>query len=149
MESKRQQKVSSLLQQELAALFQRDLPHLFPGLPPGISMVRVSPDLGVARIYLSVLTVGGTNPGEEHLLLVKDNGKAIRQALAKRVRSQLRIVPELVFFLDDSAAYAAQMDKVFGDLHIPAAPEKPESSDSDAAAGPTKRPRLFADDENE
>ena len=146
MESKRQQKVSSLLQQELAAMFQRDLPHLFPGLPPGISMVRVSPDLGVARVYLSVLTVGGTNPGEEQLVLVKDNGKSIRQALAKRVRSQLRIVPELVFFLDDSAAYAAQMDKVFGDLHIPPAPAAPDASDSDAT-GPAKRPRLFADED--
>ena len=151
MESKRQQKVASLLQQELAAVFQRDLPHLFAGLPPGISLVRVSPDLGVARVYLSVLTLGNAaDKGAEQLVLVKDNGKLIRQTLAKRVRRQLRIVPELVFFLDDSAAYAAQMDKVFGDLDIPPTPTIPTAAeDTDAATSPARRPRLFAADEEE
>ncbi|MBX0291830.1 ribosome-binding factor A [Hymenobacter sp. HSC-4F20] len=147
MESKRQQKVASLLQQELATVFQRDLPHLFPGLPPGISLVRVSPDLGVARVYLSLLLPQGSTGGQEQLALIQDNLKGIRQALAKRVRQQLRIVPDLVFFLDDSAAYAAHMDKVFGDLHIPPAPgeEGEASPDTDGAA--PKRPKLFADDE--
>ncbi|RSK48027.1 ribosome-binding factor A [Hymenobacter rigui] len=147
MESKRQQKVASLLQQDLAAVFQRDLPHLFPGLPPGISLVRVSPDLGVARVYLSVLTVGNNGSNAEQEALVKDNTKAIRQALAKRVGKQLRIVPELVFFMDDSAAYAAHMDKVFGDLHIPPAPAEGSSSAADDAESAPKRPKLFADDE--
>lgn len=143
MESKRQQKVSSLLQQDLAAVFQRDLPHLFTGLAPGISTVRVSPDLGVARVYLSQLMVR-EGSGEEVLALVRDNQKMIRQALAKRVRQQLRIVPDLVFFLDDSAAYAAKMDQVFGQIDIPAvdsaADEQPENQ-------APKRPRLFADED--
>ncbi|OWP64249.1 ribosome-binding factor A [Hymenobacter amundsenii] len=153
MESKRQQKVASLLQQELAAVFQRELPHLFPGLPPGIALVRVSPDLGVARVYLSVLVLGNAaaaaEKADEQLALVKDNGKAIRQALAQRIRRQLRIVPELVFFLDDSAAYAAQMDKVFGDLEIPAAPEATPDAADEAPEGRAPRPRLFAADEDE
>ncbi|TGD77929.1 ribosome-binding factor A [Hymenobacter wooponensis] len=143
MESKRQQKVASLLQQELAAVFQRDLPHLFPGLPPGISLVRVSPDLGVARVYLSLLLARDV---EAQQTLVEDNVKVIRQALAKRVGKQLRIVPDLQFFIDDSAAYAAHMDKVFGDLHIPPAP-----TEDDAQAGPEdnkpQRPKLFADED--
>ncbi|UYZ62289.1 ribosome-binding factor A [Hymenobacter weizhouensis] len=143
MESKRQQKVASLLQQELAAVFQRDLPHLFPGLPPGISLVRVSPDLGIARVYLSLLLAQNA---DDQLLLVKDNQKVVRQALAKRVRQQLRVVPELVFFLDDSAAYAAHMDKVFGDLHIPPAPPEDDAASDDASAAP-KRPKLFADED--
>lgn len=148
MESKRQQKVASLLQQELAAVFQRDLPHLFPGLPPGISLVRVSPDLGVARVYLSLLLTTGSTGGEAQLELVQDNLKAIRQALAKRVRQQLRIVPDLVFFLDDSASYAAHMDKIFGDLHIPPAPAQGEPTSTDDEANPTpKRPKLFADED--
>lgn len=147
MESKRQQKVSSLLQQELAAVFQRDLPHLFPSLPPGISMVRVSPDLGVARVYLSLLMPQSGTSGEQQLALIQDNLKGIRQALAKRVRQQLRIVPDLVFFLDDSAAYAAHMDKVFGDLHIPPAPTEGPDAGSDAEGAAPKRPKLFADDE--
>jgi ribosome-binding factor A len=142
MESKRQQKVSSLLQQELATVFQRDLPHLFPGLAPGIVGVRVSPDLGVARVYLSqLLTREGS--GQEMLDMVHDNQKLIRQGLAKRVRQTLRIVPELVFFLDDSAAYAAKMDEVLGKLDIPAA--EPDADDQPDANTP-KRPRLFKDD---
>ena len=144
MESKRQQKFASLLQQDLAAVFQRDLPHLFPGLPPGISTVRVSPDLGVARVYLSSLLAG---KGEEALANVQDNAKAIRQALAKRIRKQVRIIPELVFFLDDSAAYAAKMDAIMGTLHIPAdAPAEGSEPAPDAPAAPT-RPKLFADED--
>lgn len=142
MESKRQQKFASLLQQDLAAVFQRDLPHLFPGLPPGISTVRISPDLGVARIYLSALLAGS---GEGLLANVQDNSKAIRQALAKRIRKQVRIIPELVFFLDDSAQYAAHMDAVLGTLHIPA--ETPEATDEPAADKAPQRPKLFADED--
>ncbi|HEX8427385.1 30S ribosome-binding factor RbfA [Hymenobacter sp.] len=139
MESKRQQKVSSLLQQELATVFQRDLPHLFPGLAPGIAGVRVSPDLGVARVYLSQL-LAREGSGQEMLDLVHDNQKQIRQALAKRIRQQLRVVPDLVFFLDDSAAYAAKMDQVFNQLDIPAAePEADEQPDTEAP----KRPKLY------
>jgi len=143
MESKRQQKVASLLQQELAAVFQRDLPHLFPGLAPGISTVRVSPDLGVARVYLSQL-LAREGSGEDTLALVRDNQKLVRQALAKRIRQQLRIVPDLVFFLDDSAAYAAKMDQVLSQLNIPAEDSKPEDQPDEAAP---KRPKLFADED--
>ncbi|MET4107809.1 ribosome-binding factor A [Hymenobacter sp. UYP22] len=145
MDSKRQQKVASLLQQDLAAVFQRDLPHVFPGLPPGITLVRVSPDLGVARVYLSVLTVGNSGSDTQQLDLVLDNAKEIRQALAKRVRKQLRIVPELVFFLDDSASYAAHMDQVLGQLHIP--PATPNESAPDNPDATPKRPKLFADED--
>ncbi|RYU78630.1 ribosome-binding factor A [Hymenobacter persicinus] len=143
MESKRQQKFASLLQQDLAAVFQRDLPHLFPGLPPGISTVRISPDLGVARIYLSSLLAG---KGEEALANVQDNAKAIRQALAKRIRKQVRIIPELVFFLDDSAQYAAHMDAVLGKLNIPAETPTEDPAPDDAPTAPP-RPKLFADED--
>jgi ribosome-binding factor A len=141
MESKRQQKFASLLQQDLAAVFQRDLPHLFPGLPPGISTVRVSPDLGVARIYLSLLLA---NDSDAVLRDIRDNAKAIRQALAKRIRKQVRVIPELVFFLDDSAAYAARMDEVINTLHIPPAPTEDEQADTPTDG---KRPKLFADED--
>ena len=141
MESKRQQKFASLLQQDLAAVFQRDLPHLFPGLPPGISTVRVSPDLGVARVYLSLLLV---KDSEAMLRDIRDNGKAIRQALAKRIRKQVRVIPELNFFLDDSASYAARMDEVINTLHIPPAPAPDEETDTPSE---NKRPKLFADED--
>jgi ribosome-binding factor A len=131
MESKRQQKMASLLQQELAAVLQRDLPHLFGGgLAPAISTVRVTPDLGQARVYLSLLL--GTD-ADARLEIVRDNAKAIRQALAKRIRQTARVVPELIFFHDDSAAYAAHMDQVLGTLNIPPAPKDDEDEDDKPA----------------
>jgi ribosome-binding factor A len=144
MESKRQQKFASLLQQDLAAVFQRDLPHLFPGLPPGISTIRVSPDLGVARVYLSSLMASN---GPSMLELVRDNSKGIRQALAKRIRQQVRIIPELVFFLDDSAEYAAHMDGILGKLDIPAVTPEDSSDPKPDEKGPAARPKLFADED--
>ena len=128
MESKRQQKMASLLQQELAAVLQRDLPHLFGGgLAPGISAVHVTPDLAQARVYLSLLLAQDAEP---RLAAVRDAGKEIRRALAKRIGKTARVVPELLFFHDDSAAYAARMDEVFNQLDIPAEPkeEKPGST---------------------
>ncbi|GAB2944909.1 hypothetical protein GCM10027048_07310 [Hymenobacter coalescens] len=137
MDSKRQQKFASLLTKELAEVFRRDMPHLFGGtLPPSITALRVSPDLGVASVYLSVLLA--QNP-QEQVQLIQDNTKEIRFALAKRVRNQMRVVPDLRFFLDDSAAYATRMDKVISDLNIP--PPPPEDEDK------PQRPRLFADED--
>ncbi len=128
--------MASLLQQELAAVLQRDLPHLFGGgLAPGISAVNVTPDLGQARVYLSLLL---GNDAENRLAAVFDNAKEIRLALAKRIRKTARVVPELLFFHDDSAAYATHMDGILSQLHIPPAPtETPTAADEPA------RPRLF------
>ena len=137
MDSKRQQKMASLLQQELAAVLQRDLPHLFGGgLAPSISMVKVTPDLGQARVYLSLIL---GNDANERIEIVRDNAKEIRHALAKRIRKTARVVPELVFFHDDSAAYAAHMDQVLGTLDIPA-PPKEDATDAEEKPA---RPRLF------
>ncbi|WP_317173622.1 ribosome-binding factor A [Hymenobacter montanus] len=129
--------MASLLQQELAAVLQRDLPHLFGGgLAPGISTVKVTPDLGQARVYLSLLLGGDA---EARLELIRENAKAIRQALGKRIRQTVRVVPELIFFHDDSAAYAAHMDQVLSTLDIPPAPQE----EPDDTADPLRRPRLF------
>ena len=137
MESKRQQKMASLLQQELASVLQRDLPHLFGGgMAPGISTVKVTPDLGQARVYMSLLLGGDA---EARFAIIKDNAKEIRHALAKRIRQTARVVPELIFFHDDSAAYAAHMDQVLGTLDIPVAPKEETDENADKPA----RPRLF------
>ena len=129
--------MGSLLQQELAAVLQRDLPHLFSGgLAPSISLVRVTPDLGQARVYLSLLLGGDAT---DRLEIIRENAKAIRQALAKRIRQTARVVPELIFFHDDSAAYAAHMDQVLGTLDIPPASE---GVDEEPEEKPN-RPRLF------
>jgi len=121
MESKRQQKVSRQLQKDLSEIFQRQVPHLFNNAFITVTSVRVSPDLSVARVYLSFLAT--KNKG---LLLetIQEKGKVIRQHLGERVRHQLRIVPELVFFMDDTAEYADKMDKLFSGLDIPPAPKE-------------------------
>ena len=127
MESKRQQKFARLLQKELAEVFQRDVPHLLNGAYISISTVRTSPDLGVVKVYLSLLLA---KDPKAVVANVRENTKAIRHALAQRIKSQVRVIPELNFFLDDSAEYAAKMDKIISDLDIPEAP-KDEIPDDD------------------
>ncbi|TAE26842.1 MAG: 30S ribosome-binding factor RbfA [Cytophagales bacterium] len=121
MESKRQQKVARQLQKDLGEIFQREVPHLFNGAFITVTSVRVSPDLSVARIYLSFLATK-----DKALLLdtIRENSRTIRQHLGERVRHQLRIVPDLSFFLDDTAEYAEKMDKLFAGLDIPPAPDE-------------------------
>ena len=126
MESKRQQKFARLLQKELAEVFQRDVQHLFNGAYISISTVRTSPDLGVVKVYLSLLLA---KEPKAVIATVHENTKAIRHALAQRIKNQVRVIPELNFFLDDSAEYAAKMDKIISDLDIPPAPENDENND--------------------
>ena len=121
MESKRQQKVARQLQKDLSEIFQREVPHAFNGAFITVTSVRVSPDLSVARVYLSFLA---TKNKELLLDTVREKSKVIRQHLGDRVRHQLRIVPELSFYLDDTAEYADKMDKLFAGLDIPPAPEE-------------------------
>lgn len=128
MESKRQQKFAKLIQKELADVFQRECSHLFPGAYVSVSVVRVSPDLGVAKVYLSMLM--GAN-AKELLQEIKINSKTIRHLLAQRIKKQVRVIPELIFFLDDTAEYAARMDQLFSGLEIPPADKEDSSETND------------------
>ena len=116
MESKRQQKVGRQIQKDLGEIFQKDAQHLVSGSIVTITAVRVTPDLSIARAYLSFL------PEKNKTILldsIKENTRFIRQKLAERVRHQLRIVPHLQFYMDDTAEYAAKMELLFSDLVIP------------------------------
>ncbi|TLV01043.1 30S ribosome-binding factor RbfA [Dyadobacter luticola] len=116
MESKRQQKVGRQIQKDLGEIFQKDAQHLTNGSFVTITAVRVTPDLSIARAYLSFL------PDNKKTILldtIKENTKFFRQKLAERVRHQLRIVPHLQFYIDDTAEYAAKMDLLFSDIVIP------------------------------
>lgn len=124
MESKRQQKVGRQIQKDLGDIFQKEAKHLISGSFVTITAVRMTPDLGIARTYLSFL------PDKNKQLLldsIQENTRFIRQKLGERVRHQLRIVPELQFYLDDTAEYAAKMDALFADLVIP--PAEPDSEE--------------------
>lgn len=118
MDSKRQQKFSRLIQKELGEIFQRDTKSLFGNVWITVTQVRVSPDLGVAKVFLSFLM---TDNKDQSLTEVSEKTKVIRQTLGAKIRHQVRIIPELIFYLDDTAEYAAKMDALISGLHIPPA----------------------------
>lgn len=109
METTRQKKVSKLIQKELSIIFQKEIHQFLGNILVTVTRVRVSPDLSVAKAYLSVFPV--KNPAEA-LLILNDNKKVFRTLLGNSCRNQLRIVPELIFYLDDSAEYAEEIDRL-------------------------------------
>jgi ribosome-binding factor A len=109
MESTRQKKVSRLIQKELADIFLRKNNEFAPGKLVSVTIVRVSPDLSYAKVFLSVFP--SVNQ-EKVLTSIKDHTTKIRFELGQKVRSQLRIVPEIAFFIDDSLDYIDNIDKL-------------------------------------
>ncbi len=125
MESKRQKQVAKQIQKDLGEIFQRDMKQILEGAFVTITEVKVSPDLAIAKVYLSFLL---TKDKEGLLLIIRENTKQIRHLLGDRVRHQLRIVPSLQFFVDDTAEYAQKIDALFATIVIP--PLKEEESDN-------------------
>lgn len=108
METTRQNKISRLIQKELSEMFLLQT-KATNGILVSVSAVRISPDMSIARVYLSVF------PSEKNQEIVKNingNMKAIRYELGMRVRHQLRIIPELKFFVDDSLDYVERIDEL-------------------------------------
>lgn len=108
METTRQAKISRLLQKELSEIFRQQTAKL-RGVLVSVSAVRVSPDLSVAKAYLSVFP---SDKAEEMLDSINHNSKTIRYELAQKVRYQLRKTPELTFYLDDSLDYLENIDNL-------------------------------------
>lgn len=127
MESKRQQKYSKLIQKELGEIFQRESKPLVGKAMVTVTHVIMSPDLGVAKVYLSFLLANNQELFEK----IEQNKKEIRKHLGNRIGKSVRSIPELVFFLDDSSAYAQHMDKVISSLDIPEAPEDDEEEEEE------------------
>lgn len=109
MESTRQKKVSKLIQKEVADIFLKKGNEIAHGKLLSITKVRISPDLSFAKIYISIFPA--TNQ-EEILKSVQDQGQKIRFELGQKVRSQLRIVPDIAFHIDDSLDYIDHIDKL-------------------------------------
>lgn len=108
METTRQNKIARLLQKELGDIFLLQTKAM-PGTLVSVSVVRVSPDMSIARVYLSILP---SEKGEELVKNINANAKSIRYELGTRVRHQLRIIPELKFFVDDSLDYIEKIDSL-------------------------------------
>ena len=108
METTRQNKIARLLQKELSEIFQQQTRSMH-GVLISVSTVRINPDLSVARAYLSIFP---SERSEELIKNINDNMKSIRYELGTRVRYQLRIIPELKFFVDDSLDYLEHIDEL-------------------------------------
>ena len=119
--STRQQKFSRLIQKELSDIFQRDKRGILENAFVSIVDVKVSPDLGVAKIYLSMLLA---KDKEKILERVNANKKEIRKALGERIGKQVRIVPELVFYIDEVEENARKIDDIIKNLNIPPEPKE-------------------------
>ena len=124
MESKRQQKFAGLLQEELAAVFQKEGAAYLPNTLVTITKVRVSPDLAVAKVYLSFLNTSNTTLSVN---TVNSHAGEIRYKLGSRIKDQARIVPQLEFFVDDTSEYVERMDKIFD--KISKEPRQPDEED--------------------
>ena len=110
MDTTRQAKISRLLQKELSEIFRKQTAKI-RGSIVTVTTVRVSPDLSVAKAYISVFP---SDKSEAVLESVRKSAQSIRYELAKIVRYQLRKTPELSFFLDDSMDYLENIDSLLG-----------------------------------
>lgn len=108
METTRQQKINRLIQKELGEIFLLQTKAM-PGILVSVSNVRISPDLSIAKAYLSIFP---SEKGKELLVNIKANTKALRFDLGQRLGKQLRIIPELAFYLDDSLDYLENIDRL-------------------------------------
>jgi ribosome-binding factor A len=123
MPSLRQNKVSRLIQKELAEIFQKEMRNAFGSGLISVTHVFMSPDMGFAKTYLSLFGV----PDKDKMLgSIRKEVKEIRRFLGARVGKQLRVVPEIAFFVDDSGDYAEKMEKVFSTITISPEPKEPE-----------------------
>lgn len=127
MENKRQRQISKQIQKDLGEIFQRDLKDVLGNAFVTITDVKITPDLGIARVYLSFMLV---NDKEELLEKIRESGKKIRSIFGNRVRHQFRVIPNFQFYIDDTAEYAAHMNEVFSKLDIPPILEEEEEDDS-------------------
>lgn len=119
----RQKKYSSLLQKDLSEIFQKQMANAFGKAFITITDVEVSPDLSFAKVYLSLML---SEKPSETLEMIQERKSEIRKHLGNRIGKQVRIVPELAFFMDETLEQANRIDDILSKLDIP-----PEEEDED------------------
>lgn len=110
MATTRQLKVERLLQKELSEIFRIESSINYHGAMISVTVVRISPDLSFAKVYVSIFYPKGNKL--EIFELINENYNHTRHKLGERIGKQLRIVPELAFYLDDSLDYAAKIEEL-------------------------------------
>jgi ribosome-binding factor A len=127
-EGKRQKQVGALLMEELSSIFQRLGLSMIDGGLVSLTAVKVTPDLLEARVYLSIFHAKDT---AAVMKKVEDRGWEIKRELADRVKHQLRRIPILTYYNDDTLEHADKMEELFRKIKA----EKPPDSDSAGVGG--------------
>jgi len=112
-EGKRQKQVAALLFEELSGIFQHLGLNMLDGGMVSISSVKLTPDLSEARIYLSLFKA---KDNKEAMKKIEERSWEIKKAMVSSVKNQLRIMPQLKFFLDDSLEYVDKMEALFREI---------------------------------
>lgn len=115
-ESKRQLKIARQLQKDLSEIFRLKLSSYFKNTLLTITRVQLSPDLSVARVYISVMTTENSSLVVDQII---DHKSELRKALGNRIGKQVRKIPELVFIEDQGAKHASEIDDLLSNLDIP------------------------------
>jgi len=119
----RQLKFARLIQKEISDIFQRDKRGILDNAFVTIADVRVSPDLGVAKVYVSMMLT----PNREAVLeKINHRKKEIRKALGDKIRKQVRVIPELIFYMDEVEENATRIESLIKNLNIPSASKEEE-----------------------
>ncbi|MBO6496833.1 MAG: 30S ribosome-binding factor RbfA [Roseivirga sp.] len=116
MATKRQQKFSKLIKEEVSKIFHLQFSTQFSGKLVTITDVEMSPDLGFAKIFVSVFPVLHS---DEVVSFIEENKSKVRRALGRAIGKEVRIVPEIAFFLDSTAEQASKLDSLIDSLDIP------------------------------
>ena len=109
--STRQQKIARQIQKDMADIFARELAGNLRGVMTTVTTVRVSPDFGYAKIYVSVFPFG---EAQRVMQTLDEESWMVRRSLGQRIRHQLKVVPEVQFFLDDSLEYIENIERAMG-----------------------------------
>ena len=125
-ESKRQKQVAQLVMEELSSIFQREGLNIVDGGMVSISKVMVTPDLLEARVYLSLFQV---KDQAKLIQTIKERTWDLRKQLGLRVKNQLRRLPELVFYNDDTLDYVFKMEEIFKKINEEKGPSHTQSEE--------------------
>lgn len=119
-ENKRQKQIGGLIQEEISNIFQRLGLNMMDGGMVSVSSVKITPDLLEARIYLSIFNVPDAKTAMKK---IEERAWEIKKELASRVKQQLRRIPELKFFLDDTLDHVFKMEELFNKIKPQTPPE--------------------------
>lgn len=125
-ETTRQQKIARQIQKDVADIFSHEFAPRLRGVMATVTAVRVSPDFGYAKVYVSVFPFG---EAERIMQLLDAENWFVRRALGQRIKHQLKVVPELQFFLDDSLEYIENIERAMNASDRPVAEPAPARED--------------------